>query len=76
MRMVLRIGPPSYTILARSCVSLCCCCTEPSETKAASRWLFTYTILQRAVPKLVPRRDNTVLKSAAAVAQWLLYRSV
>jgi len=27
MRIVLRIGPPSYTILVRSCVSLCCCCT-------------------------------------------------
>ena len=24
MRIVLRIGPPSYTILVRSCVSLCC----------------------------------------------------
>ena len=53
MRIVLRIGPPSYNILVRSCVSLCCCCTvvcglrsfKPSETKAASRWLFTYMIL-------------------------------
>ena len=27
MRIVLRIGPPSYTILVRSCVSLYCCCT-------------------------------------------------
>ena len=27
IRIVLRIGPPSYTILVRSCVSLCCCCT-------------------------------------------------
>jgi len=27
MRIVLRGGSPSYTILVRSCLSLCCCCT-------------------------------------------------
>ena len=58
MRIVLRIGPPSYTILVRSCVSLCCCCTvvclgllqrienEPDLSNSIiscdETWVFTY----------------------------------
>jgi len=43
MRIVLRGGPPSYTILVRSCVSHSDT-QEPSKTKAASRWLLTSAI--------------------------------
>jgi len=34
MRIVLRIGPLSYTILVRSCVSLSCCCTVVSGLRS------------------------------------------
>ena len=49
--MVLRIGPPSYTILVRSCLSLCCCCWTLIVSKGFFRakkqhcfWIFLISI--------------------------------
>ena len=46
MRIVLRIGPPSYTILVRSCVSLCCCCTVMGGLRSFTLVIYLYNIIR------------------------------